>query len=71
MARALDDQTIADIAALHLPIHLAPGLRCLSNHGLLDVLSDRKDMRLFELGCSTSGDDGEVALAGQPRPAMR
>lgn len=28
-------------------------------------------MRLFELGCSTSGDDGVVALAGQPRPAMR
>ena len=54
VARALDDQTIADIAALHLPIH-----------------PRRKDMRLFELGCSTSGDDGVVALAGQPRPAMR
>ena len=71
VARALDDQTIADIAALHLPIHPRRACGAYPINGLLDVLSDRKDMRLFELGCSTSGDDGEVALAGQPRPAMR
>lgn len=71
VARALDDQTIADIAALHLPIHPRRACGAYPINGLLDVLKGRKDMRLFELGCSTSGDDGVVALAGQPRPAMR
>lgn len=71
VARALDDQTIADIAALHLPIHLRRACGAYPINGLLDVLKGRKDMKLFELGCSTSGDDGVVALAGQPRPAMR
>lgn len=71
VARALDDQTIADIAALHLPIHPRRACGAYPINGLLDVLKGRKDMKLFELGCSTSGDDGEVALAGQPRPAMR
>ena len=71
VARALDDQTIADIAALHLPIHPRRACGAYPINGLLDVLSDREDMKLFELGCSTSGDDGEVVLAGQPRPAMR
>ena len=71
VARALDDQTIADIAALHLPIHPRRACGAYPINGLLDVLKGRKDMKLFELGCSTSGDDGVVALAGQPRPAMR
>lgn len=71
VARALDDQTIADIAALHLPIHPRRACGAYPIDGLLDVLKGRKDMKLFELGCSTSGDDGVVALAGQPRPAMR
>ena len=71
VARALDDQTIADIAALHLPIHPRRACGAYPINGLLDVLKGRKDMRLFELGCSTSGDNGVVALAGQPRPAMR
>lgn len=71
VARALDDQTIADIAALHLPIHPRRACGAYPINGLLDVLKGRKDMRLCELGCSTSGDDGVVALAGQPRPAMR
>lgn len=70
VARALDDQTIADIAALHLPIHPRRACGAYPINGLLDVLRSRKDMKLFELGCSTSGDNGEVALAGQPRPAM-
>lgn len=71
VARALDDQTIADIAALHLPIHPRRACGAYPINGLLDVLKGRKDMKLFELGCSTSGDDGVVALAGQPRPAIR
>lgn len=71
VARALDDQTIADIEALHLPIHPRRACGAYPINGLLDVLKGRKDMKLFELGCSTSGDDGVVALAGQPRPAMR
>lgn len=71
VARALDDQTIADIAALHLPIHPRRACGAYPINGLLDVLKGRKDMKFFELGCSTSGDDGVVALAGQPRPAMR
>lgn len=71
VARALDNQTIADIAALHLPIHPRRACGAYPINGLLDVLKGRKDMKLFELGCSTSGDDGVVALAGQPRPAMR
>ena len=71
VARALDDQTIADIAALHLPIHPRRACGAYPINGLLDVLKGRKDMKLFELGCSTSGDDGVVELAGQPRPAMR
>ena len=71
VARALDDQTIADIAALHLPIHPRRACGAYPINGLLDVLKGRKDMKLFELGCSTSGDDGVVALAGQPRPTMR
>lgn len=71
VARALDDQTIADIAALHLPIRPRRACGAYPINGLLDVLKGRKDMKLFELGCSTSGDDGVVALAGQPRPAMR
>ena len=71
VARALDDQTIADIAALHLPIHPRRACGAYPINGLLDVLKGRKDMKLFELGCSTSGYDGVVALAGQPRPAMR
>lgn len=71
VARALDDQTIADIAALHLPIHPRRACGAYPINGLLDVLKGRKDMKLFELGCSTSDDDGVVALAGQPRPAMR
>ena len=71
VAHALDDQTIADIAALHLPIHPRRACGAYPINGLLDVLKGRKDMKLFELGCSTSGDDGVVALAGQPRPAMR
>lgn len=71
VARALDDQTIADIAALHLPIHPRRACGAYPINGLLNVLKGRKDMKLFELGCSTSGDDGVVALAGQPRPAMR
>lgn len=71
VARALDDQTIANIAALHLPIHPRRACGAYPINGLLDVLKGRKDMKLFELGCSTSGDDGVVALAGQPRPAMR
>lgn len=71
VARALDDQAIADIAALPLPIHPRRACGAYPINGLLDVLKGRKDMKLFELGCSTSGDDGVVALAGQPRPAMR
>lgn len=55
VARALDDQTIADIAALHLPIHPRRACGAYPINGLLDVLKGRKDMRLFELGCSTSG----------------
>ena len=71
VARALDDQAIADIAALPLPIHPRRACGAYPINGLLDVLKGRKDMKLFELGCPTSGDDGVVALAGQPRPAMR
>ena len=68
VARALDDQTIADIAALHLPIHPRRACGAYPINGLLDVLKGRKDMRLFELGCSTSGDDGVVALAANLAP---
>ncbi|WP_240544206.1 AmmeMemoRadiSam system protein B [Bifidobacterium sp. SO4] len=70
-ARALDDQTIEDILALRKPIHPRRACGAYPINGLLDVLTERHDMHLFKLGCSTSGDDGVVALAGQPRPAMR
>lgn len=69
-ARALDDQTIEDILALRKPIHPRFACGAYPINGLLDVLTERHDMHLFELGCSTSGDDGVVALAGSPRPAM-
>lgn len=69
-ARALDDQTIEDILALRKPIHPRRACGAYPINGLLDVLTERHDMHLFELGCSTSGDDGVAALAGQSRPAM-
>lgn len=70
-ARELDDHTIADILALRAPINPRRACGAYPINGLIDVLTNRTDMRLFELGCATSGDNGVVALAGQPRPAMR
>ena len=70
-ARELDDRTIADILALRAPINPRRACGAYPINGLIDVLINRTDMRLFELGCATSGDNGVVALAGQPRPAMR
>lgn len=70
-ARELDDRTIADILALRAPINPRRACGAYPINGLIDVLTNRTDMRLFELGCATSGDNGVVALAGQPRPAMR
>ena len=70
-ARELDVHTIADILALRASINPRRACGAYPINGLIDVLTSRADMRLFELGCATSGDNGVVALAGQPRPAMR
>ncbi|MCH9276472.1 AmmeMemoRadiSam system protein B [Bifidobacterium amazonense] len=63
VARALDDETIAHIAPCGKPT-IRPSRACGAYpiNGLLDVCPD-KGMQLRFLGCSTSGDDGEVALA--------
>ncbi|MBW3092284.1 AmmeMemoRadiSam system protein B [Bifidobacterium sp. 82T10] len=63
VARALDDATIARIAPLGEPT-IRPNRACGAYpiNGLLDVCPG-KGMTLRFLGCSTSGDDGEVALA--------
>ena len=70
--RRLDDQTIAAIASLQLPITPDRACGAFPVNGLLDVCSrgvdgGRSDARssldLRFLGCSTSGDDGKVALA--------
>ena len=66
MARALDDRTIERIARLDGSIH--PNFACGAYpvNGLLDVCrreSHTNPLDLRFLGCSTSGDDGEVALS--------
>ncbi|TPF95606.1 dioxygenase [Bifidobacterium sp. UTCIF-39] len=66
MARALDDRTIERITNLDGPIH--PNFACGAYpvNGLLDVCrreSHTNPLDLRFLGCSTSGDDGEVALS--------
>ena len=66
-ARMLDDETIARIAAHDLPIHPNRACGAYPVNGLLDVCrtggsaGETYDLRF--LGCSTSGDDGVVALA--------
>ena len=66
MARALDDRTIDRIVRLDGPIHPNYACGAYPVNGLLDVCrrgshTDPLDLRF--LGCSTSGDDGEVALS--------
>ncbi|PLS31446.1 AMMECR1 family protein [Bifidobacterium margollesii] len=66
-ARMLDDETIVRIAAHDLPIHPNRACGAYPVNGLLDVCrtggsaGETYDLRF--LGCSTSGDDGVVALA--------
>ncbi|KFI45181.1 AmmeMemoRadiSam system protein A [Bifidobacterium biavatii] len=63
VARALDDDTIAHIAPLGEPtIRSNRACGAYPINGLLDVCPG-KGLALRFLGCSTSGDDGEVALA--------
>lgn len=68
----LDDETVADILALHAPIRPRRACGAYPVNGLLDVIARGSaagfDLRL--LGRSTSGDDRVVALADKPRPAM-
>ncbi|KAB7791138.1 AmmeMemoRadiSam system protein B [Bifidobacterium leontopitheci] len=63
-ARELDDMTIARIAAGLLPIGPDRACGAYPVNGLLDVCAER-GLRMRFLGCSTSGDDGEVSLAGE------
>lgn len=76
VARALDDETIARIVPLGEPV-IRPNRACGAYpiNGLL-AAAQAKALPLRFLGCSTSGDDGEVALAAADgrhadRPAMR
>ncbi|PJM72511.1 hypothetical protein CS006_09550 [Bifidobacterium primatium] len=65
-ARALDDDTIARIAALDLPIHPNRACGAYPVNGLLDVCRNTLHAGEFDLrflGCCTSGDDGRVALS--------
>ncbi|MBW3080462.1 AmmeMemoRadiSam system protein B [Bifidobacterium sp. 79T10] len=84
VARALDDETIDAIAHLDGPIHPRRACGAYPVDGLLDVLTrglrpkahgdgpadDDVAFDLRLLGRSTSGDDGVVAPAGEPRPRM-
>lgn len=69
VARAIDDETIRRITALEYPIDPDRACGAYPINGMLDVIArGATPLRLEFLGCSTSGDDGVVALAGQPRP---
>lgn len=72
-ARAIDDDTIAAVNALALPIDSFRACGASPVNGLLDVVSHAAGggLRLQHLGCATSGDDGVVTLAGGTRPPMR
>lgn len=66
-ARSIDDQTIARIAANQGPISPNRACGAYPVNGLLDVCAER-DLHIRFLGCSTSGDNGEVALADVAKP---
>lgn len=72
-ARAIDDDTIAAINTLAVPIDSFRACGASPVNGLLDVLGHAAagGLRLQHLGCATSGDDGVVTLAGGTRPPMR
>lgn len=70
VARQLDDDTIARIAAGTLPI--VPDYACGAYpiNGLIDVCR-RRGLAIRPLGCSTSGDGGVLALADSGLPMRR
>lgn len=72
--RELDDETIQRITTRDLPIRPNRACGAYPVNGLLDACL-RKGLPVRFLGCSTSGDDGDVALAAEDgvhadRPAM-